>query len=45
MKWMISKSPLRATTAVGGERRKAVEAAAQVYADLLAETVRAHPYG
>jgi predicted LPLAT superfamily acyltransferase len=35
--------PLYVTAASRGERRAAVEAAAQVYADLLADTVRFHP--
>jgi predicted LPLAT superfamily acyltransferase len=41
---LVAKPPLYITAASRGERRKAVETAAQAYADLLAETVRAHPY-
>ncbi len=39
-----TKPPLYVTAASRQERRKAVETAAQDYADLLAGTVRAHPY-
>ena len=41
---LVTKPPLTVAAASRGERHKAVEAAAQAYADLLAETVRAHPY-
>jgi predicted LPLAT superfamily acyltransferase len=41
---LVTKPPLTVAAASRGQRRKAVEAAAQAYADLLAETVRAHPY-
>jgi predicted LPLAT superfamily acyltransferase len=41
---LATSPPLTVTAASRGERRKAVEAAAQAYADLLAETVRTHPY-
>ena len=41
---LVTSPPLTVTAASRGERHKAVEAAAQAYADLLAETVRAHPY-
>ena len=41
---LISKPPLYIAAASRAERSKAVATAAQAYADLLAETVRAHPY-
>jgi predicted LPLAT superfamily acyltransferase len=41
---LITKPPLFITKASRGERNRAVEKAAQAYADLLADTVRAHPY-
>jgi len=41
---LVSHPPLYVTAASRKERRAAVETAAQVYADLLAETVRSHPY-
>ncbi len=41
---LVTSLPLTIAAASRGERHKAVEAAAQAYADLLAETVRAHPY-
>ena len=41
---LVSMPPLTVAAAGRGERHKAVEAAAQAYADLLAETARAHPY-
>ncbi len=41
---LLTKPPLYVTAVSRQERRKAVETAAQAYADLLAETVRAHPY-
>ena len=41
---LVTSPPLTVAAASRGERHKAVEAAAQAYADLLAETVRAHPY-
>jgi predicted LPLAT superfamily acyltransferase len=41
---LVTMPPLYVTPASRGERRKAVEAAAQTYADLLAETVRANPF-
>jgi predicted LPLAT superfamily acyltransferase len=41
---LITKPPLCITKASRGERNRAVEKAAQAYADLLADTVRAHPY-
>jgi len=40
---LVTSPPLTVAAAARGERRKAVEAAAQAYADRLAETVRAHP--
>ena len=40
---LLSKPPLHVVAASRAERRTAIEAAAQTYADLLAETVRAHP--
>ena len=40
----LTKPPLYVLAASRLERRKAIETAAQAYADLLAETVRAHPY-
>jgi len=40
----LTKPPLYVLAASRLERRKAIESAAQAYADLLAETVRAHPY-
>lgn len=41
---LLTKPPLYVTAISRQERRKAVETAAQAYADLLAETVRANPY-
>lgn len=41
---LVTKPPITVAAAARGERHKAVEAAAQAYADLLAETVRAHPH-
>ena len=41
---LVTKPPLYVSAATRPERRKAIETAAQAYADLLAETVRAHPY-
>ena len=41
---LVTKPPLYVAAASRDERSKAVTTAAQVYADLLAETVRAHPY-
>jgi len=41
---LITKPPLFITNASRGERSAAIEKAAQAYADLLADTVRAHPY-
>jgi predicted LPLAT superfamily acyltransferase len=41
---LITKPPLYIAKASRGERNRAVEEAAQAYADLLADTVRAHPY-
>ena len=41
---LLTKPPLHVTAASRQERRKAVETAAQTYADLLAQTVYAHPY-
>ena len=41
---LLTKPPLYVSAASRQARRKAVETAAQAYADLLAETVRAHPY-
>lgn len=41
---LLTKPPVHVTAASRQDRRKAVEAAAQTYADFLAETVRAHPY-
>ena len=41
---LLTKPPLYVTAGSRQERRKAVETAAQAYADLLAETVYAHPY-
>jgi predicted LPLAT superfamily acyltransferase len=41
---LLTKPPLYVVAASRQERRKAVKTAAQAYADLLAETVRAHPY-
>jgi predicted LPLAT superfamily acyltransferase len=40
----VTKPPLYVSAASRPERRKAVETTAQAYADLLAETVRAHPH-
>ena len=41
---LLTKPPLYVTAVSRRERRKAVETAAQAYADLLAETVCTHPY-
>jgi predicted LPLAT superfamily acyltransferase len=41
---LVTKPPLYVSAASRRERPKAVETAAQAYADSLAETVRAHPY-
>ena len=41
---LLTNPPLYVKAGSRQERRKAVETAAQVYADLLADTVRAHPY-
>ena len=41
---LLTVPPLYVTAASRRERRAAVETAAQTYADLLAETVRSHPY-
>jgi predicted LPLAT superfamily acyltransferase len=41
---LLCKPPLYVRAASRPERRRAVETAAQAYADLLADTVRAHPY-
>jgi len=41
---LIAKPPLYVAAASRAERGKAVQTAAQTYADGLAETVRAHPY-
>ncbi|MBA4421660.1 MAG: lauroyl acyltransferase [Syntrophus sp. (in: bacteria)] len=41
---LLTKPPLYIAAISRPERRKAVETAAQAYADLLAETVYAHPY-
>lgn len=41
---LITMPPLPIARASRGERNRAVEQAAQAYADLLADTVRAHPY-
>jgi predicted LPLAT superfamily acyltransferase len=41
---LVTKPPLYVVAASRLERRKAIETAAQGYADLLAETVRVHPY-
>lgn len=41
---LTTQPPLYVTAASRPERRRAVEAAAQAYADRLAETVRAHPF-
>ena len=41
---LVTHPPIFVTAASRTERRRAVETAAQAYADLLAETVRAHPY-
>ncbi len=41
---LVTKPPLHVAAATRAERRRAVETAAQAYADLLAETVRAHPH-
>ncbi len=41
---LVSSPPHIVAAAARGERHKAVAAAAQDYADLLEETVRAHPY-
>jgi predicted LPLAT superfamily acyltransferase len=41
---LLTKPPLYVLAASRRERRKAVETTAQGYADLLAETVHAHPY-
>jgi predicted LPLAT superfamily acyltransferase len=40
---LVAKPPLYVAAASRAERSKAVAAAAQAYADLLAETARAHP--
>jgi predicted LPLAT superfamily acyltransferase len=41
---LVTHPPLFVTAASRAERGRAVQRAAQSYADLLAETVRAHPY-
>ena len=41
---LIAKPPLYVAAASRAERGKAIQATAQTYADLLAETVRSHPY-
>ena len=41
---LVTYPPFFVAAASRAERRKAIERAAQAYADLLAETVRAHPY-
>jgi predicted LPLAT superfamily acyltransferase len=41
---LVLSAPITVSAAARGERHKTVEAAAQAYADLLAETVRAHPH-
>lgn len=41
---IVTHPPFFVTAASRAERRRAVEMAAQAYADVLAETVRAHPY-
>lgn len=41
---LVTKPPLCIAKASRGERNRAVKKAAQAYADLLADTVRAHPY-
>jgi predicted LPLAT superfamily acyltransferase len=41
---LITNPPLFIPKASRGERNRAVEKAAQAYADLLADTVRTHPY-
>jgi len=41
---LLTEPSLYVTAASRKERRAAVETAAQTYADLLAETVRSHPY-
>ncbi len=41
---LIAKPPIDIAKAPRGERNLVIEEAAQAYADLLAETVRAHPY-
>jgi predicted LPLAT superfamily acyltransferase len=41
---LVSSPPLMVAPESRGDRHHAVQAAAQVYADLLAQTVRAHPY-
>jgi predicted LPLAT superfamily acyltransferase len=41
---LVTKPPITVVAASRSERHTAVEAAAQTYADLLADTVRAHPY-
>lgn len=41
---LVTHPPFFVTAASRAERRKAVETAAQAYADLLEKTVRAHPY-
>ncbi len=40
---VVAKPPVFVAVASRAERRRAVETAAQTYADLLAETARAHP--
>jgi len=40
---LVAKPPLTVAAATRAERAAAIQAAAQAYADLLAETVRAHP--
>jgi len=40
---VVAKPPVFVAAAPRAERRRSVEAAAQTYADLLAETARAHP--
>jgi predicted LPLAT superfamily acyltransferase len=41
---LLTMPPLHVLAASRLQRRKAIETAAQAYADLLAETARAHPY-
>jgi predicted LPLAT superfamily acyltransferase len=41
---LVTKQPLYIVAASRAERSKAIATAAQAYADLLAETVHAHPY-